>query len=438
MPRRRRRRSRARGRRGSSSSGTSGTAGTASTSGTCGTAGTPAPGRRRTVRRGCGCRLVALHLAAHAVDGTDGSPRLSRRVGRTRPGAEPDAGGLLHLGQCDHRVGQVDPPHPQRRRGRHVAGMVVDEDRTPERDAEALADQLVDPRVGFAQADLARVDDHVEQLERHPRLPTLPEGDRVVRADGDPVAGLLQAHRLVDHRPEHPHPAAEAGGEGLRHRQSLADDLHRARGDPLAVLLERDLVDLESLPAVGVGRTGLGLGLVEPEPQQLHQRAGRQPEHLVATCHPLVGRCREHPAVVEHDRVVGPHARLRGHRSATFHHGALVVDAQDLGRRALRQVGGDRLRLVVRAHGGDRRSGARQPPHHAPPSSAASIASREADAARKRRSWCSRSAVATRNASASPAASAATSSAARPTLKTASSNGDVTAELRCATRRSRW
>ena len=40
-----------------------------------------------------------------------------------------------------------------------------------------------------------------------------------------------------------------------------------------------------------------------------------------------------------------------------------------------------------------------------------------------RRFWCRRSSVATRIASTAPAASAATSSAVRPTLKTASSNG---------------
>jgi hypothetical protein len=44
-------------------------------------------------------------------------------------------------------------------------------------------------------------------------------------------------------------------------------------------------------------------------------------------------------------------------------------------------------------------------------------------AAASRRSWCSRSCVAAASAAASPEAKAATSSAVRPTLNTASSNG---------------
>ena len=103
--------------------------------------------------------------------------------------------------------------------------------------------------------------------------------------------------------------------------------------------------------------------------------------------------------------------------------GSLVGDREHHGTSAGRERGRDRAARAgstnPAAVGPDPDSQAA----YAPAASRASIARRVSGARERRRSWCSRSSVADRRASVSPAASAATSSAVRPTLNTASPNG---------------
>src|SRR5438105_12354335 len=72
------------------------------------------------------------------------------------------------------------------RRG-DVLGVVVEEQRGLGLDTDARARQLVDARVGFAHADLARVDDDREQVfERDARTPRAAELLDVVRQQREP------------------------------------------------------------------------------------------------------------------------------------------------------------------------------------------------------------------------------------------------------------
>ena len=151
------------------------------------------------------------------------------------------------------RIGtHEDSRHPELHGGIDVALEVVEKDRPLGNHAADLREGVgVDPRVGLAHADFARVDHGVEQLVRgEQRAPACAKLARVVGHEGGAIAIVAKPPRSFDHRFAHP-PATRARRtqqqlQGVDVEALVNGDCH----DLLASTSEVDFAALEAVPRV--------------------------------------------------------------------------------------------------------------------------------------------------------------------------------------------